>query len=117
MDFKGEKTMLSKAMLSKRACFVLLSVLGVSVMSGCRSNKSTYSFAPPQPPTTSYASSSYASSEPPSNAVPDSLPVMAPPTTAADAYSTPADSSYIPSDYSPTPSKSSSGCASGCCSR
>jgi len=103
--------MLSKVASSKRVCFVLLSALGVSVMSGCRSNKSAFSYAAPQPPTTSYASV-----EPQSNAVPDQLPVMAPPTTVA-AYSTPADSSYAPSDYSPTPSKSSSGCSSGCCSK
>jgi len=100
----------SKAILSKGACFVLLSVLGASVMSGCRSNKSAFSFASPQQPSTSYVST-----EPQSNTAPGSLPVMTAPAAAA-SYSSPSDSTFTPTDYTPTPSKSSSGCASGCCS-
>jgi hypothetical protein len=92
----------------------LLLVLGASVLSGCRSNKSDFSFASPRQPTPIQASLPLTSAVPQTGVVPDSLPVMTPPPTAP-SYSTPAAPTYAPMDFSPTPKKSS-GCSSGCCS-
>jgi hypothetical protein len=97
-------------MSSKLFRVVLFSFLGVSVMPGCRSNKSVFTYAPPQP-----ALVSLASVEPQSDAVPSQSTEAVQP--AADStYSPPEESLYPASDYSPTPSKSSPGCSSGCCS-
>jgi len=100
---------------------VLLSVLGVTVLSGCRTGKSDFSFAPQKRPTTSLASSGpFAAPGPQTNAtaVPTPSTAGGQPATAA-TYSLPAGNAYtpaLPSSYSPAPSKSSSGCSSGCCS-
>jgi len=94
-------------MSSKGNCFVLLLVLGVTVMPGCRTNKSAFTYATPPRPTTTYASTGPTA---------DTLPALAPPASADANYSSPADATVTPSGYSPAPSKSSAGCTSGCCS-
>jgi len=102
--------MSSKSMSSKGFCWVLASVLGASMLSGCRSNKPAFSYASPQP-----SELAIASVGPPA---PTQLAQEVQP-TAATAGLPPASSSYTPSysapSYSSPPSKSSAGCSSGCC--
>lgn len=94
-------------MLSKGFFLVLVSVLGVSVLSGCRSNKSTFSYAAPQP-----SEIAIASVGPPAPTQLAEEMQLAAATTYSKPDATPTDSAYVPSTYSASPKASSSGCCS-----
>ena len=96
-------------MFAKSTGFVFLCVLGVTLLTGCRSDKSSFSYSPPQPSTTLLADTEQQSNAAPTQPGEQEQTLIAQASNSSAAY-------VSPSDYS-SKSNAYSGCSSGCCSR